>query len=167
MTEYTIELDCSADIIWMCLSFLTLDIESQVKIIGPLPTQAVLEDSTICLAARQYEHKYNKASLFPWVIQTFEVGWIDEFYPCPLAVELFALAGSMGLAQTYESFVDSEEWHKLRRLAKEALAEAGLPLHPVPVNIDFDDFLEITGRGGYRGQKFLMRLIRWRSRGKA
>ncbi|MBT9096848.1 hypothetical protein KFZ76_03870 [Methylovulum psychrotolerans] len=73
----------------------------------------------------------------------------------------------MGLAQTYESFVDSEEWHKLRRLAKEVLAEAGLPLHPVPAKIDFDDFLEITGRGGYRGQDFLMRLIRWRSRGKA
>ncbi|ASF48409.1 hypothetical protein CEK71_21390 [Methylovulum psychrotolerans] len=119
------------------------------------------------MLTHQYEYEFNGASLFPCVIGEFEVGWIDSFYPCPLAVELFALAGSMGPSHTYESFVDSEEWHKLRRLAKEALAEAGLPLHPVPAKIDFDDFLEITGRGGYRGQEFLMRLIRWRSRGKA
>ena len=119
----------------MTFSLLTMEPSRQMEILGKLPGPT---ESAKALTENGAVHVLITLSVL-------YLSWLADFEPCPRAQELFDLLDEMSSMQSSESFMNAQDWKKLRSLAKLVLDEAGLPPWPVPSTIDFHQYVEIHG----------------------
>jgi hypothetical protein len=131
----TMQWESGTDVLWMLFSLLMLDVALQVEMLGGLPSQAAADEQALT---------ENGASYLRCTIESFDSSWLEDFAPCPKAMEFFELAATLNPRQSYESFMTDGKWSQLRVMAKLVLDEAGLDPMPVPSRIHFEDFIEIV-----------------------
>ena len=130
----------AANCIWLFLSILTMKIDKQIEVIGGLPKY---KEST-------YEQRVdNGANYMLHIFDVRHVGWIDEFEPCPEFEIFLNIVRAMPLEQSYEDFVDGDEWKRMRQQALLVLNEAGLSACEIPPGkIRFSEYTEILLANG-------------------
>ena len=127
---------------WVLLSLLTADPATQMKVIFPDVDGSNFENHRLKTAPYSY---------FAGSLQELHLYWLDAFAPNIFEAKILVdclfnppiISGSELGVYCYDEFVHGSYWGKLRMLAKNALTESGLPLHPLPDSINFREFIEI------------------------
>jgi len=141
------------EVYWVLLSFLSLEPEEQLRFLPfPIPSR---DDW------RHSDATFNPLISLYGALLDFWGPWEEAFCPNIEKARAFRETLKRYATREYhypsgayasefipdifciEEFRSGESWQRLRQLAREALAEAGLDPHPVPYPIRFDEFSEV------------------------
>lgn len=141
--ECGMEPELSSETYWMLLSLLCLPSTSDQasRFTREIPTKSENDVRLACNPLVQLANTFGE----------YYSGWFDAFGPdCGVAETFQNLITELGNRDwnnppgmfCKEEFFEGDGWKVLRRLAADALSEAGLPYWPVPRKIDFNEYIE-------------------------